>query len=125
MSIGVAALNHDSKFAAAYEKGIKKAEYWHYALEDALDLIAKLPSLAARIFTNVYKNGQALPTTSKDLDLIGMVLPPPKKLTYFLERQLQQHARAWRQRKSDRVSTIVHCFARRSRRWERVCTYIT
>ncbi|KAK7693369.1 hypothetical protein QCA50_002937 [Cerrena zonata] len=28
LGMGVAALNHDSAFAAAYEKGIKKAEYW-------------------------------------------------------------------------------------------------
>ena len=71
MSIAVAALNHDSKFVAAYERGIKKSDYWHFALEDALDLIAKLPSLAARIFTNVYRGGQKLPAISKDLDLIG------------------------------------------------------
>jgi len=71
MSMAVAALNHDSKFAAAYERGIKKTEYWHYALEDALDLIAKLPNLAARIFANVYRDGQSLPAIDKNLDLIG------------------------------------------------------
>lgn len=71
MSMAVAALNHDSKFAAAYEKGIKKSDYWHYALEDALSLIAKLPSLAARIFVNVYKGGGQIPGIDKSLDLIG------------------------------------------------------
>jgi len=71
MSIAVSALNHDSKFAAAYEKGIKKTDYWHTALEDSIDLIAKLPSLAARIFTNVYRNGQTIPAPNKELDLIG------------------------------------------------------
>jgi citrate synthase len=71
LSIAVAALNHDSAFSAAYERGIKKADYWHYALEDALKLIAKLPSLAARIFTNVYRDGQKQPIVNKELDLIG------------------------------------------------------
>ena len=71
MSIAVAALNQDSSFASAYERGIKKSEYWHFALADALDLIAKLPSLAARIFSNVYRDGKKIAEINKDLDLIG------------------------------------------------------
>ena len=69
--MGVAALNHDSVFAAAYEKGIKKSEYWTYALEDSLTLIARLPALAARIYRNVYRPGTELATINKDLDLVG------------------------------------------------------
>lgn len=71
LGMGVAALNHGSVFAAAYEKGIKKSEYWTYALEDSLDLIARLPSLAARIYRNIYNPGAALPGVNKDLDLVG------------------------------------------------------
>lgn len=71
LGMGVAALNHDSAFAAAYEKGIKKTEYWSYALEDCINLIAKLPALAARIYRNVYNPGQPLPGINKDLDLVG------------------------------------------------------
>ena len=71
LGMGVAALNHDSVFQAAYEKGIKKSEYWTYALEDSLNLIAKLPALAARIYRNVYKPGNDLPAINKDLDLVG------------------------------------------------------
>jgi citrate synthase len=57
--IAVASLNMNSKFAAAYEKGIKKTEYWTYVLEDSLDLIAKLPSIAARIYYNIKNPGKA------------------------------------------------------------------
>ncbi|KIJ44009.1 hypothetical protein M422DRAFT_252503 [Sphaerobolus stellatus SS14] len=71
LSIAVSSLNHDSKFAAAYERGIPKTEYWTYALEDSLDLIAKLPALAARIYTNVYRDGKSLPAIKPDLDLVG------------------------------------------------------
>ena len=71
LGMGVAALNHDSQFAAAYEKGIKKTEYWTYALEDSLNLIARLPALAARIYRNVYHPGRPLPSVNKDLDLVG------------------------------------------------------
>ncbi|KAF7305079.1 Citrate synthase [Mycena kentingensis (nom. inval.)] len=71
LGMGVAALNHDSAFQAAYEKGIKKSEYWTYTLDDALNLIARLPALAARIYRNVYKSGTAMPAINKGLDLIG------------------------------------------------------
>ncbi|ETW85796.1 hypothetical protein HETIRDRAFT_414778 [Heterobasidion irregulare TC 32-1] len=71
LGIGVAALNHDSAFQAAYEKGIKKSEYWTYTLEDCVNLIARLPALAARIYRNVYRPGTELPGIKKDLDLVG------------------------------------------------------
>ncbi|KAJ7740679.1 citrate synthase-like protein [Mycena maculata] len=71
LGMGVAALNHDSLFQAAYEKGIKKSEYWTYTLDDCINLIARLPTLAARIYRNVYKSGTPLPALNKDLDLIG------------------------------------------------------
>lgn len=71
LSMGVAALNHDSQFQAAYERGIKKSEYWTYTLEDCLTLIARLPALAARIYRNVYKPGVQLPGLDKNLDLVG------------------------------------------------------
>jgi citrate synthase len=71
LGMGVAALNHDSKFAAAYEKGIKKTEYWTYALQDSLDLIARLPALAARIYRNVYHPGKEIPAIDKEQDLVG------------------------------------------------------
>jgi citrate synthase len=71
LGMGVAALNHDSLFQAAYEKGIKKSEYWTYTLDDCINLIARLPALAARIYRNVYKPGTPLPAINKDLDLVG------------------------------------------------------
>ncbi|QRV85885.1 citrate synthase [Ceratobasidium sp. AG-Ba] len=71
LAMGVAALNHDSAFAAAYEKGIKKSDYWQPVLDDSLDLVAKLPALAARIYRNVYRPGKELPAIDKNLDLVG------------------------------------------------------
>lgn len=69
-SIATAALNHDSKFAAAYSQGIKKTEYWVPTLEDSLNLIAKLPSVAARIYYNVYGKGDATQKINPEMDLI-------------------------------------------------------
>ncbi|KAJ7109315.1 citrate synthase [Mycena epipterygia] len=71
LGMAVAALNHDSLFQAAYEKGIKKSEYWTHTLDDCLNLIARLPALAARIYRNIYNPGTPMPALNKDLDLVG------------------------------------------------------
>jgi citrate synthase len=71
LGIGVAALNHSSAFQAAYENGMKKSEYWTHALDDCIDLIAKLPVIAARIYRNVYHPDNQLPAINRDLDLVG------------------------------------------------------
>jgi citrate synthase len=71
LSMGVAALNSESEFAAAYERGIKKTEYWKPAFEDSINLIAKLPALAARIYRNVYHPGRPIVNVKEDLDLVG------------------------------------------------------
>ncbi|KAH9941367.1 citrate synthase [Amylocystis lapponica] len=57
-SLAVTALNHDSAFAKAYQQGISKKEYWEPTFEDAMDLIAKLPNIAGRIYRNVYGQGK-------------------------------------------------------------------
>ncbi|KAL1735260.1 citrate synthase-like protein [Schizophyllum commune] len=96
LGIGVAALNHDSAFQSAYERGIKKTEYWHYALEDALTLIARLPALAARIYRNIYHPGTTLPPLNKDLDLVGnytqmLGFGDNKDLTEYLRLYIALH----------------------------------
>lgn len=71
LGMAVAALNHESAFQSAYERGIKKSEYWTYALEDSMNLLARLPAIAARIYRNVYNPGTPIPSVNKDLDLVG------------------------------------------------------
>jgi citrate synthase len=55
---GVMALQTESNFARAYAKGINKKEYWAYVYDDAMDLIARLPRIAAYIYRRKYKNGE-------------------------------------------------------------------
>jgi citrate synthase len=57
-SLAVTALNHDSAFAKAYQDGVSKKEYWGPTFEDSMDLIAKLPNIAGRIYRNVYGRGK-------------------------------------------------------------------
>jgi len=57
----IAALNKDSKFAQAYADAVPKTDYWMYAFEDSMDLIAKLPVVAAMIYRNLYRDGHVPP----------------------------------------------------------------
>ena len=57
-SAAVMALQTESVFAAAYRKGINKKDYWDPMYEDAMNLIARLPRVAAYIYRRTYKNGE-------------------------------------------------------------------
>ncbi|KAF7970117.1 hypothetical protein HWV62_8725 [Athelia sp. TMB] len=66
-SLAVTALNHDSAFAKAYQDGVSKKEYWGPTFEDSMDLIAKLPNIAGRIYRNVFGRGK-LPAIDANKD---------------------------------------------------------
>ncbi|CCK73426.1 citrate (Si)-synthase CIT2 NDAI_0G04410 [Naumovozyma dairenensis CBS 421] len=57
-SMAVTALESESKFAKAYAQGVSKKDYWSYTFEDSLDLLGKLPNIAAKIYRNVFKDGK-------------------------------------------------------------------
>ena len=57
-SCAITALNHDSRFAKAYSEGVPKTKYWECVYEDSMDLIAKLPVIAATIYCNTYRGGK-------------------------------------------------------------------
>nr|CAH8846130.1 unnamed protein product [Trichobilharzia regenti] len=63
-----AALNSESKFARAYSQGIKKSVYWEYVYEDSMDLIAKLPTVAAIIYRNLYRDGTSVTAIDPNTD---------------------------------------------------------
>jgi len=67
-SLAVTALNHDSAFAKAYQDGVSKKEYWGPTFEDSMDLIAKLPNIAARIYRNVFRSSGKLPAIDPTKD---------------------------------------------------------
>lgn len=66
----IAAMETNSKFSKALEKGLNKDEYWEYVYEDALDLIAVLPLVASYIYSKEYKNGKII-EPDPTLDLAG------------------------------------------------------
>ena len=67
LSIGIMALQKDSKFAKAYSDGVNKKDYWKFALEDSMDCVAKLPRVASLIYRNTYHGGKII-APKKELD---------------------------------------------------------
>jgi citrate synthase len=68
LTIALQACQVDSKFAAAYQRGVPKTEYWEHTLEDVLDVIAKMPEIAALIYRCTYKDGVVVKDTTGTLD---------------------------------------------------------
>lgn len=69
-SMGIMAMEGQSVFKSQYEEGMPKSEFWRYSLEDSLNLIAKLPSLAAGVYQILFMNGKIIPH-DPNLDLAG------------------------------------------------------
>jgi citrate synthase len=54
---GVMALQTESQFAKRYAAGMSKKDYWDAVFDDTMDLIARLPRIAAYIYRRKYKGG--------------------------------------------------------------------
>ncbi|MBN2010402.1 citrate (Si)-synthase [candidate division KSB1 bacterium] len=69
-SAAIVAMQRESEFVKAYNAGLGKMDYWAPTYEDALNLLAKLPSIAAFIYRWKYKDGDIIEANPK-LDLGG------------------------------------------------------
>ena len=63
-TIAISSMQTESCFARRYSEGIKKSEYWDPTYEDTMNLIARLPRVAAYIYRRTYHDGNQyhLPT---------------------------------------------------------------
>jgi citrate (Si)-synthase, eukaryotic len=52
---GIMALQTESNFARRYAAGMNKKDYWEAVFDDAMDLLARLPRVAAHIYRRKYK----------------------------------------------------------------------
>jgi len=52
----IMALQTESNFAKKYAEGMSKKDYWEWTFDDSMDLIARLPRIAAYIYRRKYKN---------------------------------------------------------------------
>jgi citrate synthase len=58
----ITALGHESRFKQEYDKGLKRDLYWELTLEDSLDLIAKIPAIAAGVYRVRFNKGPLIPS---------------------------------------------------------------
>jgi citrate synthase len=85
-SMAVLAMQTDSVFAKAYHDGASKSTYWEHMYEDVMNLIGRLPRVAAYIYRRTYKNSEHIqPDVSLDwggnfAHMLGFDLEEFKKL---------------------------------------------
>jgi citrate synthase len=71
LSQSVLYLQNNSTFAKHYYVGkATKAHYWEYFYEDSVDLIAKLPRVAALVYRHKYHNDKFI-ESNNSLDWAG------------------------------------------------------
>jgi len=89
-------LNSESKFAQAYSKGVHKSTYWEYAYEDSMNLLAKLPTIAAMIYRNLYRDGSSVgvidPAKDWSANFASMLGYEDKKFIELLRLYLVIHS---------------------------------
>ena len=56
--IAIMALQTESSFSKRYAAGMNKKDYWEATFDDTMDLIARLPRVAAYIYRRKYKFGE-------------------------------------------------------------------
>jgi len=64
LSSAILALQTESVFAREYAKGTHKSAYWDHTYEDMMNLIARLPEVAALIYRVTYFYGKVAPYDS-------------------------------------------------------------
>jgi citrate synthase len=67
LSTAILVMEGESKFRTAYSEGLHRDDYWKPTLEDALDLLARLPAIAAGIYRMRFRKGPRL-AARRDLD---------------------------------------------------------
>ena len=70
LNTGILVLERESEYRKAYDAGVKKDDYWRSTLEDALNIIAWIPEIAAYIYRRKFRNGVRIAPDPK-LDWAG------------------------------------------------------
>ena len=64
LSMAILAMEGTSIFKEKYAAGLRKADFWEATLDDALELLAKLPIIAAGIYRIRFDKGELIPYDS-------------------------------------------------------------
>ncbi len=65
LNTAILVMEKESVFKKQYDKGLKKEDFWIYTLEDALNLVARVPIIAAGIYRMKYNKGPRIPSDPK------------------------------------------------------------
>ncbi|TXB66246.1 citrate (Si)-synthase, eukaryotic [Phaeodactylibacter luteus] len=69
-TVAIASMQSESEFARRYDEGISKNDYWDPTYEDTMNLVARLPRVAAYIYRRTFHNGDHI-APDKSLDWSG------------------------------------------------------
>jgi len=61
LDTAILVMERESKFRLNYDLGMKKSDYWVWTLEDALDIVAVLPEIAAGVYRMRFGKGPRIP----------------------------------------------------------------
>ena len=64
-ALAILQLQKESVFADRYRLGMHKLDYWDPMYEDVMNILAKLPAIAAYIYRRSYKGGKHIPADPK------------------------------------------------------------
>lgn len=62
LNTAILVMERESVFRAEYDRGMKKDDYWKATLEDALNILARLPAIAAGIYRMHFNKGERVPS---------------------------------------------------------------
>ncbi|MCL5027875.1 MAG: citrate (Si)-synthase [Bacteroidetes bacterium] len=60
LGTAILVMQKESVFAEKYDSGLKKEDYWKATLEDALNIVAKIPAIAAGIYRLRFNKGEII-----------------------------------------------------------------
>jgi len=60
LDTAILCMQKESKFVEAYNSGMSKMDYWKPTMEDSLDLLAKLPAIAAGVYRMRFNKGKRI-----------------------------------------------------------------
>ncbi|MCX6141306.1 MAG: citrate (Si)-synthase [Candidatus Kapabacteria bacterium] len=69
LSVGLLAMERESEFRAAYDKGAGKDSLWQSMVNDSVRLIASMPGIAAAIYRIRFNKGEVIAPLTDDNDL--------------------------------------------------------
>jgi citrate synthase len=74
----ILSMQRESQFAKAYDLVVSKGDYWETTLEDALNIIAKIPAIGAAVYRlrfekgDIIKNSESLDWSESFLQMTGI-----------------------------------------------------